>query len=273
MRKRFLLMGNDIRQRYLKELLEQRGYMTELVQDIENVDVGRYDGILLPVSDSPGCFNLIKDKLKKNQYVFGCNVKNLQEKEVTAVQAEAGVKVIEYMQQDSVAYKNAVATAEGAVAEAIIRSGVNLYGSSSLLLGYGRCGKVLADRLVRMYSLVTVMERKKTLRAEAETNGCRAVEFSILPFLQREGRKYDYVFNTVPAMVLDSHSLSLLNRNVTIIDIASKPGGVDYEYCKLHHINAVNALGLPGKYAPKTSAGILLEVIEEAMGVKEISSR
>lgn len=266
MRKKFLLAGSDLRQHYLKEMLEQRGHMTELVENIENADVERYDAILLPVSDSPRCFHLIKDKLKKHQYVFGCNLENLHEKEVTAAQAENSVKIIEYMKQDSVAYKNAVATAEGAVAEAIIRSTVNLCGSSSLVLGYGRCGKVLADRLARMYSLVTVMERKKALRAEAEANGCRTVEFSILSFLQREGRKYDYVFNTVPAMVLDSRCLSMLNRNVTIIDIASKPGGVDYEYCKIHHINAVNALGLPGKYAPKTSAEILLEVIEEAMG-------
>lgn len=266
MKRRFLLTGNDLRQRYLKELLEQKGYMAELVQDIEKVDIGKYDAVLLPVSDSPGCYRLIKDKLKNHQYVFGCNLAEQQNREVTASQAGTGAKVIEYMQRDSVAYKNAIATAEGAVAEAIIRSTINLCGSSSLVLGYGRCGKILADRLVQMYSVVTVMERKEELRAEAQGCGCRAVRFQIPAFLQREGRKYDFVFNTVPAMVLDSRCLKLLNRNVTIIDIASKPGGVDYEYCRVHQMNAVNALGLPGKYAPKTSAEILLEVIEEAMG-------
>ena len=75
---------------------------------------------------------------------------------------------VEYMQEDDTAYHNAVATAEGAVAEAILHSTINLCGAKSLLIGYGRCGKVLADRLMRMYSRVTVAERKESARAQAE---------------------------------------------------------------------------------------------------------
>jgi dipicolinate synthase subunit A len=36
---------------------------------------------------------------------------------------------------------------------------------------------------------------------------------------------------------------------------------VDFDYCQKKGINAKLCLGLPGKYAPKSSAGILLEVI------------
>lgn len=265
MKKKFLLVGNDLRQYYLKEMLEQRGNYVELIEKPETADVGKYDVILLPVSDSMQYYHQFSEKLRSGQYVFGCNLPHKQDGGFAAAEAGQEAKLIEYMKQDSVAYKNAVATAEGAIAEAIVHSGVNLCAGRSLVLGYGRCGKVLADRLSRMYSTVTVAERKKETRAEAETLGLKTVGFPVLPHLQREGRQYAYVFNTVPSMVLSQRELSLFNRNVTIIDIASKPGGVDYDYCKKHQMNAVHALGLPGKYAPKASAGILLQVIEENM--------
>lgn len=265
MKKRFLLAGSDLRQYYLKEMLEQRGNFAELIEKPETADVGKYDAVLLPVSDSMQYYQQLCEKLRIGQYVFGCNLPHKQSGGIAAAEAAQGAKLVEYMKQDNVAYKNAVATAEGAVAEAVIHSSVNLCAEKSLVLGYGRCGKVLADRLSRMYSIVTVAERKKEARAEAEALGFGTIGFPVLPHLQREGKQYAYVFNTVPSRVLNQRELSLFNRNVTIIDIASKPGGVDYDYCKKHQLNAVHALGLPGKYAPKASAAILLQVIEENM--------
>lgn len=170
---------------------------------------------------------------------------------------------VEYMQEDDTAYHNAVATAEGAVAEAILHSTINLCGAKSLLIGYGRCGKVLADRLMRMYSCVTVAERKESARAQAEAFGFDSVPFPLLPHLQKYGKEYAYIFNTVPKKVLTSRELENVSGEVTIIDIASRPGGTDFEYCRANKMNAVQALGLPGKYAPKRSAEVLMKVIEQ----------
>ena len=120
----------------------------------------------------------------------------------------------------------------------------------------------LADKLLGLQSIVTVMERNAGKRARAESMGCSTTEFSN----QADLSEYDYVFNTVPAPVLGEEMLQGLSRNVTIIDIASGGVGVDYEYCKNEKINAKLCLGLPGKYAPKSSATILLKVIEKALG-------
>ncbi|OJT71237.1 dihydrofolate reductase, partial [Clostridioides difficile] len=49
-----------------------------------------------------------------------------------------------------------------------------------------------------------------------------------------------------------------VSQEVTIIDIASSPGGVDYSVVKEAGINATLCLGLPGKYSPKTSGEILV---------------
>ena len=52
MKKKFLLMGTDVRQQYLKEMLEQQGHHTEWIQTLTPVDAAEYDAVLLPVSDS-----------------------------------------------------------------------------------------------------------------------------------------------------------------------------------------------------------------------------
>ena len=50
MKKKFLLMGTDVRQQYLKEMLEQQGHHTEWIQTLTPVDAAEYDAVLLPVA-------------------------------------------------------------------------------------------------------------------------------------------------------------------------------------------------------------------------------
>lgn len=185
MKKKFLLMGTDVRQQYLKEMLEQQGHHTEWIQTLTPVDAAEYDAVLLPVSDSRAYYDQVADSVHGGQFIFGCN---LPKKETGQNFVENVPEFVEYMQEDDTAYHNAVATAEGAVAEAILHSAINLCGAKSLLIGYGRCGKVLADRLMRMYSRVTVAERKESARAQAEAFGFDSVPFPLLPHLQKYGK-------------------------------------------------------------------------------------
>jgi len=64
-------------------------------------------------------------------------------------------------------------------------------------------------------------------------------------------------------MIWKEAALKELPAGMTIIDIASGGGGVDHDYCQCHGIRAKLCPGLPGKYAPKTSAKILHEYITE----------
>jgi dipicolinate synthase subunit A len=74
---------------------------------------------------------------------------------------------------------------------------------------------------------------------------------SVLPSCQ-------FIFNTIPTLVLDKSNLAYVDPKVTIIDIASQPGGVDYEYALKNNLYAKLCLGIPGKVSPRTSADILL---------------
>ena len=178
------------------------------------------------------------------------------------------IPVYDLMEDESVSISNAVATAEGAILEAIMRSPLTLHLSQSLILGYGRCAKILADKLNGLHSKVTIAARAKEALSYAGAYGYNTIP---LMDINKYLVEFPFIFNTIPALVLDSASLSYVQKDVTIIDIASAPGGTNFEYCKQLHINASLCLALPGKYAPKTSAHILIDAILSTL-TRSISS-
>lgn len=78
-------------------------------------------------------------------------------------------------------------------------------------------------------------------------------------------RKYDVVFNTVPKMIINGSMLRQLREDCLIIDLASKPGGVDFESAKRLGRNVIWALSLPGKTAPLTAGNIIRDTINNIL--------
>jgi len=175
---------------------------------------------------------------------------------------EKGILCYDLMKSDKVAIMNAIATAEGAIMEAIKNSDINLHKSNCLVIGYGRCGKVLATKLNGLDANVTVAARSEDDLAYAQALGLSSVHIKDMAQILHT---FQFIFNTVPALILDQDSLEKVSRDVVIIDIASAPGGVDFEYAMKHGINAKLILGIPGKVSPKTSAEILVTDIEALM--------
>lgn len=255
MKKTILCVNNqDARQRYLARMLMEDGCSVVLCEEF-CPDMGSYDVVLLPVRLAGLDMEGIAQKLREGQRVFGGN---LPEDFINACM-EKGVHCYDYMKEETIAIRNAVAAAEGAIAEAIQLGDENLHGSRSLVIGYGRCGSILADKLQGMKSDVTVLEEDGRKRAKAEAYGFRVLKNS-----RKIARgDYVYLFNTVPALILDKTRLEECSNRIVIIDIASN-GGADYEYCRERGIRAKLCPGLPGKYAPKSSAKILYEYVKEA---------
>lgn len=54
--------------------------------------------------------------------------------------------------------------------------------------------------------------------------------------------------------------LERVSKDAVIIDIASIPGGTDFEYAELLGIKAQLAPGLPGMVAPKSAGKILAQI-------------
>lgn len=182
---------------------------------------------------------------------------SMQERLLRAYPALSAGRIYDYSARGDFAVLNAVPTAEGAIERAMLAYEGTIAGSRSLVVGYGRIGKVLARLLKALGSEVTVTARNSTDLAFVKALGYRPLAAAAL----REVKGYDLVFNTVPALIFDRELLARTDRNTLIFDLASLPGGVDMEAAAALHIDACRALSLPGKCAPKTAAEIIKATI------------
>lgn len=164
-----------------------------------------------------------------------------------------GAAVYDYSAQEEFAVRNSVPTAEGAIEIAMREFPGTINGSRCLVAGYGRIGKVLCGMLRGLGAQVTATARKSKDLAWIESSGCRALSTSQL----WKTNGYDLIFNTIPQMVFDAHTLARCAGDALVIDLASAPGGVDFEAAKRLGIRAIQALSLPGKCAPRAAGQII----------------
>lgn len=167
------------------------------------------------------------------------------------------VQLVEVAGDDELAILNSIPTAEGAIAIAMEGTDVTIHGSSALVIGFGRCGISLARMLGGIGARVTVAARKATDFARAFEMGFNSCH---LDDLMENIDTIEFIFNTVPAFILNDKILANAHECKIIVDIASGRGGTDFEFCKANNIPAVLAPGLPGKVAPVTAGKILARV-------------
>ena len=72
---------------------------------------------------------------------------------------------------------------------------------------------------------------------------------------------YDLVVNTIPARVLGREELAALRPDCLILDLASKPGGVDLAAAGELGLTVIWALSLPGKVAPVSAGRAIQQAI------------
>ncbi|MDO4339585.1 MAG: dipicolinate synthase subunit DpsA [Eubacteriales bacterium] len=173
-----------------------------------------------------------------------------------------GVRIFDLLENPSLSYFNTIATAEGAVCEAIRQSPQNLRKSFCAILGYGKCGRTLLQYLKGMECRTYVAARREEARAQA---GILSDYTGTLEEFISHAGEFDFIFNTIPSAVISLETLKKMKPSVTIIDIASAPGGVDFEGARQLGLTARLCPGLPGKYAPVSSAGAIKEIVEKSL--------
>lgn len=177
------------------------------------------------------------------------------------------VYTVDLLEREEMAVLNAIPTAEGAIQIAMEEMPITLHNSNALVLGYGRIGKILAKMLHGIGANVYVEARKYADIAWIRSYGYKPV---MLSEISQTVKNMNVVFNTIPSIVLNNDVLKLLNMDCLIIDLASKPGGVDFEKAKEIGLKAIWALSLPGKVAPITAAEFIKDTannIIEELGV------
>ena len=246
----FTVLGGDQRMRACAEGLKALNFPTcdlqkptveELTLRLQNTDV-----LILPIPAFSGPL-IARTEILTEQLLQSVPVNT---------QIFAGVvpeklreRIIDYNLDEAFQLSGAVATAEGTIAILVNELPIALEGASCLIIGYGRIGKALASRLCALGMVVTVSARKQADFQAIEACSLRADQTGIY----HHGLHYDCIINTVPAAVLSAEQLAAVPKNCLLVDLASKPGGLDWEACSELGLQAIHALGLPGKVAPTTS--------------------
>ena len=83
---------------------------------------------------------------------------------------------------------------------------------------------------------------------------------------------FDTVVNTVPAPVLSEAVLARLRPQSFIVDLASRPGGTDFDAARRLGHRAIHALSLPAACAPETAGEAVARTVCDMIGQREEAS-
>lgn len=213
------------------------------------------DGVLVnaPFSQSNLSLKGLISRLKPGAVVFGGKFGKAK-----ALFEESNIETIDYLACEELSTRNAVPTAEGAIQMMLEEMPRTIYGSEILILGFGRIGSRMAYLLQAMGADVTVAARDVVKRAQAEMLNCQSIAFTEL---EACAEKFDVICNTVPAKVITESVLEKIQKDALILDLASKPGGIDWDAAQKLGKRVVWALSLPGKTAPVTAGEIIAKTI------------
>lgn len=244
---KIVISGGDARFTALKDILKNK---YEIITDIRKCNI-----LILPLPcnmENAKAEKLFSD-LSPDTLVIGGKIS----KNIDLIAARHNIKLYDYY-TDEFEMLNAIPSAEGAIEVAMRETDFTLCGSKSMVLGYGRIGKTLAKMLSGIGSDVTVSARRKESLALAKALGFKT---QCLYNLCSPLCEADIIFNTIPSLILNRENLLNIKKDALIIDLASKPGGVDFESADELGLKTIHALGLPAKTSPKTSSETLCKCI------------
>lgn len=267
----FWVVGGDMRQAKLAELLAEDGHTVHTFalergpelsgvlaeESLEEAAMADCIVLPLPVEGEGSLLNAplsagrhplaeVLDAFHSGQAICAGRVTQ----RAATLAAERGLALMDYFQREELAVANAVPTAEGALQIAMEELPITLHGARVLVIGYGRLGKICAQRFAALGSKVSVSARKCADLAWAEAMGYGVEQTGKLTGWLCG---YDLIVNTVPARVLSERELRDLKPGCLVVDLASKPGGVDFDAAARLGVKVIWALSLPGKVAPVTA--------------------
>lgn len=209
------------------------------------------DGIYInaPFANTNIEISQIFDKMQNAKFIAGA----IKPQIIEQIDVNKNIEIIDILQNETLTIMNSIPSAEGAIQVAMEESQKTIHGSNILILGFGRIGKILSKMLNGIGAKVYCEARKDTDIAWIEAYGYNSIRLSEL---ENYLSKFDFIFNTIPVMVLDKIKLQKIKKDCLIIDLASNPGGIDFEEAKKLGIKTNWALGLPRKSCSRDGSTI-----------------
>ncbi|MCL2030775.1 MAG: hypothetical protein FWG93_04450 [Oscillospiraceae bacterium] len=173
----------------------------------------------------------------------------------------------DFLQREDFSVLNAIPTVEGALQIAMEQTPRTIHGSRCCVIGHGRIGRLLAEKLAALGATVCVCARKPADFAWLRVRGYTSLHSH---HLAGKLGDQDILFNTVPHIILPHARLAELKKSSLLIDLASAPGGVDFKAAEKLGLQALRALSLPGKVAPESAAQYLYDTLMVILREKDV---
>lgn len=257
--KRFAVVGTDARQQAAGRALARAGYA---VGGPEQIALADYILLPLPLDAARTPLAELLRAARPGALALGGKVSP----EAAAIAREAGVELIDYFAREELTIRNAIPTAEGCIGILLAERKRTLWGSAVLVTGFGPVGQAVGVRLAALGAQVTAAARRPAQRALAESLGLRAAPIARL---ERLAPAFDTVVNTVPATVLTAQVLAALRPGSLIVDLASQPGGTEFEAAARLGHRAIHALSLPAACAPETAGEAVAQTVCDIIRQRE----
>lgn len=243
MKRKLAIIGGDLRIAYLTDILKKENWDVKcfgleeyLFNNNESIHVPTLEELLydrkivmssVPLSKDGKKIRtsfskkeiLIEDvleQLKNGVFIAGNIPADYLEKYAGKIQ------FFDLLKEEKLTIQNAVTTVEGAIGKMIERTNRTIYGSKILILGFGRIGKLLANRLQNFGAQIYCEARKQEDLTWIEAYGFQKIALEEIKEINL--RQFQMIINTIPYPVLGEKEIERIDPDCYVIDLASAPG-------------------------------------------------
>jgi len=249
-----LIIANDKRMVYVAKMLSE---FFNVIHYGENVDLTAIKYAVLPFKIDKQEMEELVAQLPEDCLIFTPIMRDFLQ--------DVSQQIEIMMDHDEIAIYNSIPTAEGTLYYIMQNTEYTIHGANVHVIGAGRCGETLAKTLKGLGAKVSISSRNPALVARLFESGISVVKTD-----EKTLKQADVIVNTVPALMLGKEQLQQVKKEVYIADIASAPGGVDFDFAEKLGIKAELLPALPGIVAPKTAASYLAQFIKRKIDERQV---
>ncbi|MCM1363852.1 MAG: hypothetical protein NC122_08405 [Faecalibacterium sp.] len=272
--KNILILGGDERQKQLYSIIKETEntckHVYDMIQTTElNESIDSANIIILPLPITKNGTDIYSDsndfkipledifeRIRPSQLVIGGLIKN----QVADKLKEKNVDFFDFYKDEGLTTYNAFLTAQGAVYLMLENTDEYVVSKKILVTGFGRVGKAVAHFMHVMGLDVYVAVRSEPQKCEAASYGYKILDISDI---KSTVYLFDFIVNTVPAIIFDENTISLIKKDSVYIELASSPFGAEKDYFEKSEKRYILAASLPGRLYPSASAKAIYRSIEK----------
>ncbi|MBR3841600.1 MAG: hypothetical protein IKM20_10725 [Erysipelotrichales bacterium] len=245
---------SDRRQAIIADVLEE--YHLPVIRILSNEDLDyNMDILVLPIRGiNENCILQINNTVLNFSSFFKYAKKELIIYSGVACKylEQLPFKLIKLLSNEDIIDYNSKLTAQGLLIDLLMNIDISIDEVSIDIIGFGHSGKAIYKMFSKLCPNIRIVSSQKLSKF-----GDFPVNIIDYDTYRNLNEYSNVIINTAPTMILDSFIIDKLKDNNIILDIASAPGGTDFDYAFRKGIKALLLPALPAKYVGYSAGKIL----------------